>query len=422
MSQASSTLTYEHEGRRFTVRVQPPFTVCEVDEAKEPDRCRIHPHLTRLPGGRLVMTANIDGDMGGAEHVAYASDDGGRTWREHPDWPGMAGQFAALPDGSSLLTSRYGLYGTGEPGVYCMPIQRSTDGELTWGPPEGASVDIPLEMYEPFDRYDPPQWFLDGHGKGTTGRDWIAKWQRPRPTPAEEALRERFGRKTIGIHIMQLLPLESGRILAFAYLNLKRGDPQITVCLSSDDAGGSWRLLSVPGPYDPRYATHGYLRHRVDGLCEPSCTRLATGELFLVMRLGSYHPLYAACSEDEGQTWFPPADRRPGCYYADWAARPLAVHGILPTVLTLPDGTLALCSGRPNVTLSFSFDDGYHWPWTCRLLEDNKPEEQSTYNNTMIQVAPNRLLVMYDHGGYHRRPPEFTGPRRITARFVDLKS
>lgn len=165
-----------------------------------------------------------------------------------------------------------------------------------------------------------------------------------------------------------------------------------------------------------------YLKHRLDGLCEPCCTRLASGDLFLVMRLGSVHPLYAARSTDNGRTWGPPADRRPGCYYASWPARPIAVHGILPTVLTLPDGTLALCSGRPDATLSFSFDHGGHWPVTCRFLEDNKPEEQSSFNNTMIQVAPGRLLVAYDHGGNSGKIPEYAGPQRIIGHFVEVQA
>jgi hypothetical protein len=141
----------------------------------------------------------------------------------------------------------------------------------------------------------------------------------------------------------------------------------------------------------------------------------------LVMRLGSYHPLYATVSKDEGRTWAPPADQRPGCYYEGWPVRPIAVHGILPTVLTLPGGVLALCTGRPDATLSFSFDHGYHWPVTHRFIEDNQPEEQGTYNNTLAQVAPGRLLYAYDHGGYHPLPPERTAPRRIVGHFIDFE-
>ena len=45
----------------------------------------------------------------------------------------------------------------------------------------------------------------------------------------------------------------------------------------------------------------------------------------------------------------------------------------------------------------------------------------STYNETMVAVTPSRLLLMYDHGGYHRRPPESRGARRIDACFIDVE-
>ena len=369
----------------------------------------------------MILSANIDGDIGGAEFVTYASDDDGVTWRDYPDWPKIGGAFAVLDNGVSLLASGNRLYATDEPGIYNLPTRRSSDGGLTWSPPEAARVALPLAMEEPIDWYDPPAWFLDRTVGGQSGREWRAKWQKPRPTPAEQELRAQFGRRTLNAFLMQIFPLAGDRALSFLYLTQQWGEPAITVCLASDDAGRSWTYLSTPGSYDPRLATHGYLRHSLDGLCESCCTRLAGGKLFLVMRSGSGHPLYTTCSADDGRTWAPQADQRPGCYYAGWPARPIAVYGILPTVLTLPDGTLALCTGRPDVTLSFSFDNGYHWPRTYRLLEDNKPEEQSTYNNTMIQIAPNRLLLMYDHGSNSGKIPEYNGPRRILGHFIDVE-
>ena len=136
-------------------------------------------------------------------------------------------------------------------------------------------------------------------------------------------------------------------------------------------------------------------------------TQLESGELLLVMRLGSWHPLYATQSTDGGRTWTSP--------------RALPVWGIMPTVLALPCGAVALVSGRPHVTLSFSLDRGYRWPYTIRFLEDGKPEDPSTRNTAMIQVEPNRLLHMYDHGGYHPLPEEFKGKRRIVGHFIDIE-
>jgi len=79
----------------------------------------------------------------------------------------------------------------------------------------------------------------------------------------------------------------------------------------------------------------------------------------------------SSCASAPGRGSTPP-DPRIGCL--TWSKpREISVHGILPTVLTLPDGTLALASGRPDNTLSFSFDDGESWPWTYRILDQTNP-------------------------------------------------
>ncbi|MHB9108931.1 MAG: sialidase family protein [Armatimonadota bacterium] len=246
------THTIDRQGVRLSVRIGDAFTACQVDEATDSRHCRIHPHLVRLPGGRLILTANIDGDIGGAEFVAYASDDDGATWRDYPEWPKIGGAFAVLATGEALLAAGNRLYAAGEPGVYCLPIRRSQDGGLTWSPPEASRVDLPLPMEEPLDRYDPPAWFLDRTVGGQSGRAWLAKWQKPAPTPAEEALRAQFGRRTLTAYLMQIFPLAGEKALAFLYLNQQWGDPHITVCLATEDAGRTWAYRSTPGPCDPR--------------------------------------------------------------------------------------------------------------------------------------------------------------------------
>lgn len=427
------TITHEHSGHRFTARVGEPFTVLTFDPATDAGWCRLHPHLSGLPGGRLMLTVNIHGDIEGAESAAYASDDGGQTWRVCPDWPesgahpGLGSQLAVLGDGTVLSVSHGDFYVTDKPGEYHWGVQHSVDGGLTWGPIEAARLALPpeLELPKPFDPLDPPEAVLAGRRGQSHLRRFPQAWQvigrNPEASRSERMLWERLGRCRIPAYITCLCPLGGSEVLAFLYLSPRHDGPCVTHCLASEDGGRTWRYRSTPGSYDSRFATHGYLRHGLDGLCEPSCTRLATGELFLVMRMGSFHPLYTAVSSDDGRTWKPQADQRPGCYYEGWPARPIAVYGILPTVLTLPGGTLALCTGRPDATLSFSFDHGYHWPSTYRFLEDNKPEEQSTYNNTMIQVAPSRLLLMYDHGGNSGAIPEYSGPRRIVGHRIDVK-
>ena len=98
-----------------------------------------------------------------------------------------------------------------------------------------------------------------------------------------------------------------------------------------------------------------------------------------------------------------------------------SVFGILPTVSTLPTGVLALATGRPDNTLSFSFDDGESWPWTYRILDQTNPLHPSTRNSTLIQVAPGRLLYIYDYG-YRRPDPEVNLAHRIEGRFIEVSA
>jgi len=81
------TLTHEHNNRQFIARIGEPFTVLTFDPERDAGWCRLHPHLERLPGGRLILTANIHGDIEGAELLSYASDDEGQTWYSYPEWP-----------------------------------------------------------------------------------------------------------------------------------------------------------------------------------------------------------------------------------------------------------------------------------------------------------------------------------------------
>jgi hypothetical protein len=195
-------------------------------------------------------------------------------------------------------------------------------------------------------------------------------------------------------------------LLMFADVFAPPGQKAQVVCLVSDDAGRTWSHRATPGKWEPRLATENFLSHNADGLCEPCAVELDGGDLLLVMRLGSRHPLYACRSTDAGRTWSSP--------------RPLPVYGILPKVCVLQDGLLALATGRPDVSLSLSIDGGYRWPLTYRFLEDGKPEDPSTRNNAMIALSPTRLLYLYDHGGYQATPPEFAGPRRIVGHIIDV--
>lgn len=116
--------------------------------------------------------------------------------------------------------------------------------------------------------------------------------------------------------------------------------------------------------------------------------------------------MYQCRSRDGGRTWSSPTG--------------MPVYGILPTLVTLDDGTVLLCSGRPDATLSVSVDGGERWPMTWRFLEDGKPLDPSTRNNTMIKIGPQRVLYLFDYGGYHKLPDSFPGRARIVGHIIEV--
>ena len=71
----------------------------------------------------------------------------------------------------------------------------------------------------------------------------------------------------------------------------------------------------------------------------------------------------------------------------------LRSRGVLPALWLMKNGILALCSGRPDpVTLRFSTDNGQSWTNPTVLFQ-----EKGTRYTDLVEVEPNRLLVVYDH-------------------------
>ena len=201
---------------------------------------------------------------------------------------------------------------------------------------------------------------------------------KPEPPEIAAPLFAEFGRRRMLAHLSHIHALDDGALLGFVYLSPGRDETYITVCIESLDKGKTWSLRSIPGPYQTSFEERNRFKKHVEGLCEPSVTCLRNRDLMIVMRLGSWQPLHTSRSSDGGRTWLP--------------TRAISVDGILPTILALPEGVLALASGRPDNTLSFSLDDGESWTLTIRLREHTNPRQPSTRNNTMFEVEPGRLL------------------------------
>ena len=398
--------------RGFSVAVGEPFTVCTAREGE----VIVHPHLTHLGDGELLLRISPDPDMWDEEEYILSSGDGGRTWEAIPDWPMNDGagrhlyqQHTRLPDGRSLVVSIY-LFATGKKNEYIIPAWISSeDGRSSFTKIESLPFQFPFGTT--VDWCDPVQWPAMRRG-GPRNHEENFLTDPGKPSKLMEAFLAEYGRNGLAGHTLPLYPLDDTTVLAFVtaspgYVFEPRKAEGTCVCLESTDWGRSWAVRSVPGPWVSALEEKNRRKKSLDGFCEPSVTCLRNGDHLIIMRIGAWQRLYSARSTDQCRTWSKP--------------REISVFGILPTVLTLPDGVLALATGRPDNTLSFSFDDGESWPWTYRLLDQTNPLHPSTRNSTMIQVAPGRLLYLYDYG-YRRPDKDVNVPHSVEGRFMEVST
>ena len=405
----SHTVSTRAAGRSISLDIGEPFTLTQTRDDDPPGWHRIHPELMRFASGRLIASANRDGDIPDGERIMFCSDDDGRSWRETTNWPtaDQRGQHVRthllnLPGGEAVAVYAYAVFAPKNTDKALLPTWRTNDSGETWSDMAGAEVDIELDS--PMNLYDPPDSLKERYANPQHA-------PKPQMPPAIARMAAQFGPDRDILVITDSHVFDDGRMLLFAYGPRRRTcshGKHMSYVLESTDRGASWQHIATPGAWEDRLDNEFFLKHRTDGLCEPAVTAVDEDELLCVMRLGSRHPLYQARSRDGGRTWSSPTG--------------MPVYGILPSLVTLNDGLVLLCSGRPDVTLSVSADGGHRWPLTYRFLEDGKPLDPSTRNNTMIKVGPQRVLFMYDLGGYHKLPEGFEGRPRIVGHFIDVTS
>lgn len=178
----------------------------------------------------------------------------------------------------------------------------------------------------------------------------------------------------------------------------------------SDDGGHTWRHLSdvAVGPEVGE-----------EGFSELSMTRLThgphAGRLLALMRTGSNNcAIWQAHSDDNGATW--------GGLHA------LAFGGVFPDVITMADGTLACSFGwriwgggeMQNYYVVFSRDGGHTWSHLTLLPLENHaavPYPCGTWYSGLREIAPGRLIVVYDVGTFRPSwPVKYLATREIEAR------
>jgi len=209
-----------------------------------------------------------------------------------------------------------------------------------------------------------------------------------------------------------------GQLLMTNYLEFGGDDLYSTVLLGSTDEGRTWRYIStVAGPEavppHPSMAPGVVTQSTPHGPSEPCIVQLESGELMCVMRVGSGPDwnLARAYSADGGRTWSE-------CDY-------LPAWSVEPSLRRLSNGTLALSTGRPGIYLWLSTDPrGEAWeqidvvqrhnswappeqqinPERSGAQKERHAKDQTTAYTELVEIAPNKLLLVYDRTPFGWNP------------------
>lgn len=149
-----------------------------------------------------------------------------------------------------------------------------------------------------------------------------------------------------------------------------------TWVMRSTDRGRTWDLWTTVA-YDPAVGCESF--------CEADLLTLPAGDILCFMRTGGNPPkyttpLYMSTSQDDGKSWSKPV--------------PIADRGVWPNACRMQSGVLVVTYGRPDNWLAFSLDNGKSWTGHLCFYRG-----ATTSYNTVEEVAPGTLLVVYDKAG-----------------------
>lgn len=289
-------------------------------------------------------------DTAGNELVA--SDDGGRSWQDfqaHNPMPDAPSFFMTRLRDGSLLAINYHGYANDNRHESVIESAVSTDDGHTWTTREGV-------MSAPAD---------------------LAPYACERPAGC-----------TAIVQVHNVVEGADGTLYQSAYGKYD-GDPKYRqLLLTSTDGGLNWGVRSTVA-FDPDLLPDkGY-----EGPCEGALVRTGEHSFLMVMRTGSYLPMYAARSDDDGRTWSGLEQLRTTGNHP--------VSSVYPTLERLGDGSLVLLAGRPGESLLRSTDEGATWSEPVRIDWTNSA------NGYLLPMGGNEVMLFGDQGANWQKPKEY---------------
>jgi len=317
------------------------------------------PSIQKLSTGELICDFSMDADHHDVEGAFWGyviSSDSGKTWGMR-NTAGMIFRETSYtrvprPDGSLWMVSGYPL---AENGVDFKNLRTVSVRIFNGGKSILFERDVRITLPKPAARQKPDEEVKNFASLG--------------PVKIKELAIALFNGDIIESRDGGLLTMMYGKFEGDRYFRsfVVRFDKQGKACKYVTTIAGDAEVVLLPG------------EEKTEGFTEPRMIRLRDSRLFVVMRRGSNNMMYRSWSEDDGKTWSKPES--------------IGFRGVEPCLLLMSNGVLVLTTGRPEpVTAYFSEDGGSTWTGQVSLFK-----EKGTRYTGIVEVAPDRLLVVYDH-------------------------
>lgn len=346
----------------LNVHESAPFIITQSDEALGWGSVS-HPYIARVTTNRIMLTYFYNGDPA-------IGDRAGSDWPAYSDDRGITWQF-------------------GSPYTWSVEADTNTLGPLSY------------EMGDIVGKAG----FSYGYCFGMvqhTGGCWTAHARRANPKAKAPGVYSvqgiystNYGKTYNTREILYLIPTNWGSewILISPLGSVLSNKSSLTVgyirdpdyekkfsseIFRSDDYGATYRHISTIADYENApWGNHGP--------AEPGMLKLDNGDIICLIRTGSdgfsksrSTAMLMATSEDNGH---------------GWRYKRMSLPGVMPTVVQLENEVLAATFGRPGNNLIFSLDGGRSWGHELTITP---PDIKSSGYLDVMEVSPNRLLVVYD--------------------------
>lgn len=350
----------------------------------------IIPMSVRFTDGSMLLLYHTGFDAHFTPVGMSRSDDNGQSWRVAEPPLYRIGACGQIGDRRAIFMDDNLVHAGGD--EYTVLCNRTDDGGRTFAGVTQARCRIPNLIAKPYEP-DPTSPFHPP----------MPEWYRKRLPENPRFAGAIFGR---------VIRLSDGSLATVCYGsqhgNLKKrrkqgaaasegiaeqadaGESNSAILLRSEDDGHTWNTVSVCGRLEPNKPFDGGHFYS-EGFNETSLVETAAGELFVIMRHGSYHLLWTNRSTDLGKTW-------QGITMLNHA-------GVAPNMIKLGNGMLAATWGRPGLTVAFSLDgSGRYWDAATELMRGDEASQRYPW---LQPVDDNTVMVLYDRRKWDKPRPRY---------------